>query len=60
MIIGASNVEQWKSNLAAIKKGPLSAAVAAKIDALWAPLEAGSILDNFHAVKALMGAGPPK
>ncbi|KJK79326.1 hypothetical protein H634G_04917 [Metarhizium anisopliae BRIP 53293] len=60
MIIGASNVEQWKSNLAAIKKGPLSAAVAAKIGALWAPLEAGSVLDNFHAVKALMGAGPPK
>ncbi|KAG6355035.1 hypothetical protein INS49_004116 [Diaporthe citri] len=37
IIIGASSLEQWNSNIAAIQKGPLSAETAAKIDALWGP-----------------------
>ncbi|KAI1870440.1 uncharacterized protein JN550_005368 [Neoarthrinium moseri] len=34
MVIGATTIEQWKSNLAAIQKGPLSPETAARIDAL--------------------------
>ncbi|ROW03047.1 hypothetical protein VMCG_05701 [Cytospora schulzeri] len=54
MVVGATTIEQWKSNLAAIRKGPLSAETAAKIDALWTPeLKAMGTLDNFLAIKAV-------
>lgn len=58
MVVGATTIDQWKSNLAAIQKGPLSAETAAKIDALWTPeLKAMGTLDNWVAVRAVM-AGP--
>ncbi|KAI1880168.1 hypothetical protein JX265_001789 [Neoarthrinium moseri] len=55
MVIGATTIEQWKSNLAAIQKGPLSPETAARIDALWTPeLKKDGILDNFVAIKGAM------
>ena len=54
IIIGASTTEQWKSNLVAIQKGPLSAETAAKIDALWPPLRAGSTYCNWEVVVQMM------
>ncbi|KAF3020943.1 hypothetical protein E8E14_005738 [Neopestalotiopsis sp. 37M] len=55
LVIGATTIEQWKSNLAGIQKGPLSSETAAKIDALWTEeLKAGSTFDNFEAIKAVM------
>jgi aflatoxin B1 aldehyde reductase len=55
LVIGASTIEQWKRNMEAIRKGPVSAEVAAKIDALWTPeLAAMGTLDNVQAVKAIM------
>lgn len=54
MVVGATNMEQWKSNVEAIKKGPLSLETAAKINVLWTPeLKAIGTLDNFQAVNAL-------
>ncbi|ETS86724.1 hypothetical protein PFICI_00552 [Pestalotiopsis fici W106-1] len=54
MVIGATTIEQWKSNLEGIQKGPLSPHAAAKIDALWTPeLKAGSFLDHFQTIQAL-------
>lgn len=55
MVVGATTIEQWKSNLTARQKGPLSPETAAKIDSLWTPeLKAMGTLDNFEAVKAVM------
>ena len=57
VIIGASTIEQWNSNIAAIQKGPLSAETAAKIDALWGPgLKSDSLLDNWAAIGGVMAA----
>lgn len=57
IIIGASTIEQWKSNIAAIQKGPLSAETAAKINSLWGPaLKGDSILDNWAAIGGVMAA----
>lgn len=54
MVVGATTMEQWKSNVEAIQKGPLSLKTAAKINALWTPeLKAIGTLDNFQAVNAL-------
>lgn len=54
LVIGAANPEQWRNTLAAIQKGPLTAETAAKIDALWAPLRAGSTYCNWDVVSQLM------
>ncbi|KAF7539436.1 hypothetical protein G7054_g2173 [Neopestalotiopsis clavispora] len=55
MVVGATTIEQWKSNVAGILKGPLSAQTASQIDALWTPeLKADSLLDNWEAIKALI------
>jgi aflatoxin B1 aldehyde reductase len=55
MVIGATTIEQWKSNLKAVQKGPLSPETAAKIDALWTPeLKMETVSDNWEAVKAVM------
>ncbi|KAI4596290.1 hypothetical protein KJ359_005419 [Pestalotiopsis sp. 9143b] len=57
LVIGATTIEQWKSNLAGIEKGPLSAETAAKIDALWTPeLKVDSTRNNFDAIKAVMAS----
>lgn len=57
IIIGASTIEQWKENIAAIQKGPLGAETAAKIDALWGPgLKSDSLLDNWAAIGGVMAA----
>lgn len=55
IVIGASSIEQWKSNLEAIQKGPLSPETAAKIDALWVP-GMNSVFDNWEAIKEVMAA----
>jgi aflatoxin B1 aldehyde reductase len=55
LVIGATTIKQWESNLAGIQKGPLSSGTAAKINALWtAELKADSTYDNAGAVKAVM------
>lgn len=54
IVIGASTIEQWKMNLAAIQKGPLSTKTAARIDALWGPLKPTSVFSNFEAVAGVM------
>lgn len=57
VIVGASSVEQWNSNLDAIQKGPLSAETATKINALWGPgLKSDSILDSWAAIQGVMAA----
>jgi aflatoxin B1 aldehyde reductase len=57
MVVGATTIEQWKQNVTAIQKGPLSSETAAKIDALWTPeLKAMGTLDNYHAIMALKAA----
>ncbi|KAG8158155.1 hypothetical protein KVR01_011916 [Diaporthe batatas] len=57
IIIGATSIEQWNSNLEAIQKGPLSAETAKKIDSLWGPgLESDSILDNWAAIQGVTAA----
>lgn len=54
MVVGATTMEQWKSNVAAIRKGPLSSEAVAKINALWTPeLKAMGTLDNYQAISAL-------
>ena len=55
VVIGASTIKQWKSNLAAVEKGPLSKETSAKIDALWEP-SLNPILDNWESVKGVMAA----
>jgi hypothetical protein len=61
IVIGATSLEQWNDNIAAIQKGPLSAETAAKIDALWGPgLKSDSILDNWQAIGAVMKAAAQK
>jgi aryl-alcohol dehydrogenase-like predicted oxidoreductase len=58
MVVGATTIEQWRSNLAAIQKGPLSSETVVQINALWTPeLKAIGTLDNYQAVKAVK-AGP--
>lgn len=54
IIIGASTIDQWNKNLAAIQRGPLDAEIAAKIDALWGP--GLNVLDNWQAIKGVMAA----
>jgi aflatoxin B1 aldehyde reductase len=56
IVIGASTIDQWKSSLAAIQKGPLSAVTEAKIDALWGPLKEDSIVDCFVIVKRMLSS----
>lgn len=57
LVIGATTIEQWKSNLEGIQKGPLSPEIAAKIGALWMPeLKADSTRNNFDAIKAVMAS----
>lgn len=57
IVIGASSIEQWENNLAAIQKGPLSAETAAKIDALWtADVKANAVFDNWQAMGQIMSA----
>lgn len=54
VIIGATTIEQWNSNIAVIQKGPLSAETAAKIDALWGPgLKSDSLMDNWAAIQGV-------
>lgn len=59
VVVGASTTAQWKSNLAAIQKGPLSSEAAAKIDALWGPLKSESYYSNLEVVNEVM-AGASK
>lgn len=54
VVIGASTTEQWKENLAAIQKGPLSSEAIANIDALWGPLQSESYYCNLDVVIEIM------
>lgn len=54
VVIGASTTEQWKENLAAIQKGPLSSEAIANIDALWGPLQSESYYCNLDVVMEIM------
>ncbi|KAK7713045.1 hypothetical protein SLS63_012188 [Diaporthe eres] len=56
VVIGASTTEQWKGNLAAIQKGPLSSEANAKIDSLWGPLKSESYYSNLDVVTEIMAA----
>lgn len=56
VVIGASTTEQWKGNLAAIQKGPLSSEATTKIDALWGPLKSESYYSNLEVVTEIMAA----
>lgn len=57
IVIGASSIQQWNDNLAAIQKGPLSQETAAQIDALWGPeLKNDSVLDNWQAMGQVLAA----
>jgi aflatoxin B1 aldehyde reductase len=48
VIVGAQNPAHLRETMAAIKKGPLSAEVAKKIDGIWEQIAADAPLDNYH------------
>lgn len=54
IVIGASSIAQWNSNLAAIQKGPLDPDTNAKIDVLWGP--GLNVLDNWQAIEGVKAA----
>lgn len=57
IVIGASSIEQWESNLAAIQKGPLSPETVAQIDTLWGPdVKTNAVFDNWQAMGQIMSA----
>ena len=48
LLVSGSTPQQLEETLQGLEKGPLSDEVAAKIDALWASVEAEAPLDNYH------------
>jgi hypothetical protein len=52
IVLGATTIEQSKSNLAFIEKGPVDKGLAAKIDTLWEP-GVNPVLDNWEAIKGV-------
>lgn len=48
LLISGSTPQQLEETLKGLESGPLSDEVAAKIDALWASVEAEAPLDNYH------------
>lgn len=48
VIIGASDAAQLRGSMEAIRKGPLSAELQKKIDAIWKGMEHESFLDNLN------------
>ncbi|EFX02277.1 aldehyde reductase [Grosmannia clavigera kw1407] len=49
VIVGARTPEQLRESVGWIKKGPVSTAAAAKIDALWASIAADAPVDNYNS-----------
>lgn len=56
-VIGAGNEKQLRNTWEAIAKGPLSADVQAKVDAVWGPLKEDAFLDNFFAFNEMKEGG---
>ncbi|RFU25402.1 hypothetical protein B7463_g10944, partial [Scytalidium lignicola] len=53
VIIGASKPAQLEESLKAIRDGPLDAAIAARVDAIWAAVKDEAPRDNWHSFGAL-------